>query len=116
AIGAIYHLEPPVQSSDPFNFKANFENADTDFSFNLLLWQFAPKDSLPQSFVSNQWSPGAFAQLGTDCPTHPPLVPNVPFSQVSDEVNLIVPQQSMASLGLGFGGQNIEDADKPVPP
>jgi hypothetical protein len=116
AIGAIYHLEPPVQTSDPFNFKANFENADTDYSFNLLLWQFAPKDSLPQSFVSNQWSPGAFAQLGSDWPTLPPLVPNVPFSQVSDEINLILPQQSMASLGLGFGGQNIEDADKPVPP
>ncbi len=86
------------------------------FSFNLLLWQFVPANALPQSFVSNQWSPSAFPQLGTDWPTLPPLVPNVPFAQVSDEVNQIVAQQSMASLGLGFGGQNIEDADKPNPP
>jgi len=44
------------------------------------------------------------------------LVPNIPFSQVSEEVNLIVAQQSMASLSLGFGGQNINDVDKPDPP
>lgn len=116
AIGVVYHLEPPVQESNPFNFKANFENADTDFSFNLLLWQFTPIHSLPQSFVDNQWSPGAFAQLGTDWPTLPPLVPDIPFSQVSDQINQIVPQQSMASLGLGFGGQNIEKADIPAFP
>ena len=116
-IGAIYHLEPPVQTSNPFNFAANFENADTDYSFNLLLWQFAPKHCLPQSFVSNQWAPGAFAQLDTDWTTFPALVPaTVPFSQVSEEVNLIVPQQSMASLGLGFGGQNIESHDIPPSP
>jgi hypothetical protein len=112
AIGAIYHLEPPVQTANPINIV----DADTDFSFNLLLWQFVPQNSLPQSFVSNQWSPTAFPQLGTGWPTLPPLVPNIPFSQVSDEVNLIVAQQSMASLGLGFGGQNIEQADKPDPP
>jgi hypothetical protein len=112
SIGAIYHLEPPVQTSNPLDIV----DADTDFSFNLLLWQFVPQNSLPQSFVSNQWSPTAFAQLGTDWPTLPPLVPNVPFSQVSDEVNLIVAQQSMASLGLGFGGQNIDQVDKPDPP
>jgi hypothetical protein len=114
AIGAIYHLEPPVQTSSPLDIV----DADTDYSFNLLLWQFVPQNSLPQSFVSNQWSPTAFPQLGTDWPTLPPLVPpSIPFSQVSDEVNLIVPQQSMASLGLGFGGQNINDADKPgLPP
>src|SRR5665213_1908396 len=34
AIGAIYHLEPPVQTSNPFDIV----DADTDFSFNLLLW------------------------------------------------------------------------------
>ena len=113
AIGAIYHLEPPVQTSNPLDIV----DADTDFSFNLLLWQFVPQNSLPQTFVDAQWTPPAFAQLGTDWPTLPPLVPpNVPFSQVSDQVNLIVAQQSMASLGLGFGGQNIEQADKPDPP
>lgn len=112
-IGAIYHLEPPVQTSNPFDVV----DADTDFSFNLLLWQFVPANALPQSFVGNQWSPSAFPQLGTDWPSLPPLVPpNVPFAQVSEEVNLIVAQQSMASLGLGFGGQNINDIDKPSPP
>ena len=116
AVGAIYYLEPPAQTSDPLNVKAIVVDADTDYSFNLLLWQFTPQHSLPQSFVSNQWAAGAFAQLGADWPTLPPLVPNIPFSGVSDEVNLILPQQSMASLGLGFGGQNIEDADKPNPP
>jgi hypothetical protein len=111
-VGAIYHLEPPVQTANPFDVV----DADTDFSFNLLLWQFVPQNSLPQSFVSNQWSPGAFPQLGADWPTLPPLVPTVPFPQVSEEVNLIVAQQSMASLGLGFGGQGIDQIDKPDPP
>jgi hypothetical protein len=116
-IGAIYHLEPPVQVSNPFNFKANFENADTDYSFNLLLWQFAPKHCIPQTIVDIQWTPGAFAQLDTEWTTLPDILPStVPFSQVSEEVNLILPQQSMASLGLGFGGQNIESADQPALP
>lgn len=112
AIGAIYHLEPPVQTTNPFDIV----DADTDFSFNLLLWQFVPQNALPQSFVNNQWSPNAISQLAADWPTLPPLVPSVPFPQVSTEVNLILPQQSMASLNLGFGGQNIEDPDKPNPP
>ena len=111
-VGAIYHLEPPVQTANPFDVV----DADTDFSFNLLLWQFVPQNSLPQSFVGNQWSPSAFPQLGADWPTLPPLVPNVSFPQVSEEVNLIVAQQSMASLGLGFGGQDINQIDKPDPP
>jgi len=115
-IGAIYHLEPPVPARNLFDIFSNALNADTDYSFNLLLWQFVPRHSLPDSFVNDQWSPGAFAQLAADWPTLPPLVPNVPFAQVSDEVNLIVAQQSMASLGLGFGGQNINDVDKPDPP
>lgn len=111
-VGAIYHLEPPVQTDAVWNIV----DADTDFSFNLLLWQFIPQNSLPQSFITNQWTPGGFAQLATDWPTLPPLVPVVPFAGVSEEVNLIVAQQSMASLGLGFGGQNINDADKVTDP
>jgi hypothetical protein len=112
SIGAIYHLEKPVATANPFDIV----DADTDFSFNLLLWQFVPQNSLPQTFVDNQWSPTAFSDLGTEWTSLPPLVPpTVAFSQVSEEVNLIVAQQSMASLGLGFGGQNIEQADKPDP-
>lgn len=112
AIGAIYHLEPPVPTANPFDVT----DADTDFSFNLLLWQFVPRNALPDSFVSNQWSPNAIPQLAADWPTLPPLVPSVPFAQVAQGVNLILPQQSMASLGLGFGGQNIESTDQPNPP
>jgi hypothetical protein len=115
-IGAIYHLEPPVPARNLLDIFSNALNADTDYSFNLLLWQFVPRHSLPDSFVNNQWSPGAFGQLGADWPTLLPLVPNVPFAQVSEEVNLIVPQQSMASLNLGFGGQDINDSDKPDQP
>jgi hypothetical protein len=112
SIGAIYHLEKPVATANPFDIV----DADTDFSFNLLLWQFVPQNSLPQTFVDNQWSPTAFSDLGAEWTSLPPLVPpTVAFSQVSEEVNLIVAQQSMASLGLGFGGQNIEQADKPDP-
>jgi hypothetical protein len=117
AIGAIYHLEPPVPTDNPFA-ALDFLNGDidTDYSFNLLLYQFAPKHQLPASFVSNQWSASAFPQLGSDWPTLPPLVPNVPFADVSDQVNQILPQQSMASLGLGFGGQKAESPDNAVLP
>lgn len=114
AIGAIYHLEPPAPTDNPVTSLTNISDLDTDYSFNLLLWQFAPKHQLPASFISNQWSASAFSQLGADWPTLPPLVPGVPFAEVSDQVNQIVPQQSMASLGLGFGGQNAESPDNAV--
>lgn len=113
-IGVIYHLEPPVPTDNPIT-ALNFTNGDidTDYSFNLLLYEFVPQQVLPQSFVANQWSASAFPQLAVDWPSLPPLVPfNVPFSEVSDEVNLIVAQQSMASLGLGFGGQNVDAVDQ----
>jgi hypothetical protein len=108
AIGAIYHLEPPEPTDNPITALWNISDLDTDYSFNLLLWQFVPKHQFPASFVSNQWSAGAFPQLGADWPALPPLVPAVPFPEVSPEVNLIVAQQSMASLGLGFAGENAE--------
>jgi hypothetical protein len=111
AVGAIYHLEPPAPTLNPFAFGSY----DTDYSFNLLLWQFVPKHALPATFVNNQWSAAAEGQLGTDWGTLPPLVPNVPFAGVQSEVERIIPQQTMASLGLSLVGQNIEDADQPNP-
>ena len=60
AIGAIYHLEPPEPTDNPYTAFANVSDLDTDYSFNLLLYQFAPKHQLPSSFVSDQWSAGAF--------------------------------------------------------
>jgi hypothetical protein len=111
AIGAIYHLEPPSPTFDAFDLG----HYDTDYSFNLLLWPFIPKDELPSSFVSNQWSAAATPKLIADWPTLPPLVPSVPFSQVAGQVPLILAQQSMASLGLSFTGQDVEGGDEPSP-
>jgi hypothetical protein len=111
AVGAIYHLEPPESSFDAFDVG----KYDTDYSFNLLLWQFTPKQELPASFVSNQWSAGATGQLQTDWPTLPPLVPAVPFATVASEIDLMVAQQSMASRHLTFVGQDVEAADEPSP-
>lgn len=111
AIGAIYNVEPP----NPTWFAFNFPDYDTDYSFNLLMWPFIPQNELPQSFVSNQWSASAITQLIADWPTLPPLVPNVPFSEVSTQVPLILAQQSMASRGLSFTGQDVESADEPNP-
>jgi hypothetical protein len=116
AIGAIYHLEPPEPTDNPYTAFANISDLDTDYSFNLLLYQFVPKNQLPALFVNNQWSASAFAQLGADWPALPPLVPGVPFAEVSDQVNQILPQQGMASLGLGFGGQGAESPDNAVLP
>ncbi|MBV8841440.1 MAG: hypothetical protein JO078_06285 [Candidatus Eremiobacteraeota bacterium] len=112
AIGAIYHLEPPNPTLDPFAFG----DYDTDYSFNLLLWPFTPKHELPNSFVSNQWSSSATPALITDWPTLPSsIVPAIPFSEVESQVELILAQQSMASLGLGFTGQDVESGDEPAP-
>ena len=85
---------------------------DTDYSFNLLLWPFVPSDELPQSFVDNQWSSAARAQLIADWPT---LFPTIPWSgEVPAQVDLILPQQPMATLGLGMAGQDAPH-DEPVP-
>ena len=112
SIGAVYHLEPP----NPTVVAFAFGDYDTDYSFNLLMWPFLPRHELPNSFVSNQWAASAFGQLKTDWPGLPPtLVPKIPFSTVSSQVNLIVPQQTMASLSLGFTGQDVESADEPSP-
>jgi hypothetical protein len=118
AMGAIYHLEPPVPSYDPTNPDAFFSAFDTDYSFNLLLWNFTPRNQLPKSFVDNQATAGAFAQLATDWPSiQGSLVPtNVPFSEVSDEVGLIVQQQAVATRGLGLTGENAEAPDNVLLP
>jgi hypothetical protein len=111
AVGAIYHLEPPSPTWNAFALGSY----DTDYSFNLLLWQFTPKHELPKSFVDHQWDAAAFAQLEADWPTLPPLVPNVPFAAVQSEVERITAQQTMASRGLTFVGQDVESADEPSP-
>lgn len=111
AAGAIYHLEPPNPSLNAFALG----NYDTDYSFNLLLWPFIPRNELPASFTGDEWSPTAVAKLAADWPTLPPLVPSVAFAGVQQQVDLILAQQSMASLGLSFVGQNVEAADDPKP-
>lgn len=111
AIGAIYSLEPFSFSNDIY---------DTDYSFNLLLWGFTPQNELPASFVNNQWSASAFNQLVNDWPTLPPLVPNIPYANVSNLVPLIVAQPSLAqdaaNYGIVFNGQNVDAADQAKPP
>ena len=57
AVGVIYHLEPPPTPSATDEF--NVGDYDTDYSFNLLLWPFAPADVLPDDFVANEWDPNA---------------------------------------------------------
>lgn len=101
-VGAIYHLEPPVAGTP-----VSVADYDTDYSFNLLLWPFTPQDVLPQSFVSQQWSPTAEAQLIADWPA---LFPGIAWTDVSSQVELILAQQSMASLNLGMAGQDISPA------
>lgn len=101
-VGAIYRLEPPVAGSP-----VSVADYDTDYSFNLLLWPFMPQDVLPQSFVSQQWSPTALPQLIADWPT---LFPGIPWGDVSSQVEPILAQQSMASLNLGQYGQDISPA------
>ncbi|MGI9169600.1 MAG: hypothetical protein ACR2FH_05390 [Caulobacteraceae bacterium] len=114
-IGAIYHLEPPV--AGPFYAFADY---DTDYSFNLLLWPFIPQDELPQSFVDQQWAPGARTQLISEWSG---LFPTIPWAgEVPSQVDLIRAQQSMAGLGLGMAGQDVRQpsatdpsTDEPVP-
>lgn len=111
ATGAVYSLEPFKFSSDIF---------DTDYSFNLLLWNFMPQHVLPQSFVSNEWSSLALGQLATDWATLPPLVPNIAWATVSDLVTLIAAQptiaQPVATYGISFNGQGVAATDVVTPP
>jgi hypothetical protein len=108
ATGAIYSLEPFSFSNDIF---------DTDYSFNLLLWGFIPQNVLPLSFVNDEWSGTAFNQLATEWPTQlQPLVPNIPWANVSDLVTLIAAQPSIAQdeakSNWPFGGQNVDPDDQ----
>src|SRR5581483_2034946 len=112
AIGAIYSLEPFSISNDVM---------DTDYSFNLLLWGFAPQNQLPDSFVNNQWSANALTQLIAEWPTlSSPVafVPNIPYASVSSLVPLIVAQPVMAQAvtryGIVFDGQNVDSPDNVV--
>ncbi len=111
AIGAIYHLEPPVASLDAFALG----DYDTDYSFNLLLWPFVPADELPTSFVAEQWSASAESDLEAAWPTLAPLVPAVPYATVQGQVERIIPQQTMSALNLTFVGQDVESGDEPSP-
>ncbi len=127
AIGAIYHLEPAVPDYDPTDADKFFSGFDTDYSFNLLLCHFSPRNQFPQSYVDAQNAasttatsgqlPAAFAQLETDWPTLSGLVPtNVPFSDVAGEVGLIVAQQGVAGIGLPTRTENAVAPDNVVLP
>jgi hypothetical protein len=107
AIGAIFHLERPGKSGAPFAFG----DYDTDYSFNLLLWPFMPSDKLPDSFVAEQWSTSAEADLAAAWPTLTGVAP-VPWATVQTQVEKIIPQQTMASLGLTFTGQSASGSDQ----
>jgi hypothetical protein len=112
AIGAIYNLEPPPEAQ-PDLLAFNLVDYDTDYSFNLLLWPFVPKDWLPQSYAgsgSDQYSTAAQSKLQADWPILP-SVPHVPWSTVEKQVTLILAQASMASVNLGFSGQDAFGSD-----
>jgi hypothetical protein len=125
AIGAIYHLEPPVPDYDPTNANDFFSGFDTDYSFNLLLCHFSPRNQFPQKYVDAQNAAStpatsgqlaaAFAQLETDWPHLSGLVPtNVPFPDVADTVGLIVAQQGVAGIGLPTRTENAVAPDNVV--
>jgi hypothetical protein len=100
AIGAIYSFEPFSFSNDAF---------DNDYSFNLLLWGFAPPNALPLSFTSNEWSASALPQLAAQWPTFSTFPQ--PWSDVADLVTLVAPQSSMsqpvARYGIKFDGEDV---------
>lgn len=122
ATGAIYHLEPPVPDYDPSDADAFFSGFDTDYSFNLLLCHFSPRNQFPQSYVDAQNAAGtpaqltaAFSQLETEWPTLNGLVPtNVPFSAVADTLGLVVAQPGVMGLGMPTRTENAVAPDNVV--
>jgi hypothetical protein len=125
ATGAIYHLEPPVPDYDPSDADKFFSGFDTDYSFNLLLCHFSPRNQFPQSYVTAQNKAStpttsgqlaaAFSQLETEWPTLNGLVPtNVPFSAVADTLELIVAQPGVAGLGMPTRTENAVAPDDVV--
>jgi hypothetical protein len=111
ALGVIFNTEPPTPSLGFWNLG----DYDNDYSFNLLIYPAVPSDLLPNDFVvqfilsticpetspPQLWSPAATANLQSEWPA---LFPTVSF----DDANIFLPQQTMASLALGFTGQFSE--------
>lgn len=138
AVGLVYNVLPPDDNNwppTPDNILGSF---DTDYSFNVLLWQFSPQDTLPGAFHFDEgdtWPSTplpyttSFAQLDTPAQTTaestlstnwPTLIgggyvpPHIQYDTVSEGMQLILPQQSMASLRLGFNGQCVFEDDEPA--
>jgi hypothetical protein len=111
-IGAIYKVDPQTPSWVPWNLGAY----DTDYCFNLLLYGATPADLLPNSFVNQfpaaatpiSWKTAPIAQLQNDWPA---MFPTIKW----DDANLILPQQIMGPLGLGYTGQHDGVSDIPAP-
>jgi hypothetical protein len=119
--GVIYSVDPPNPSLDAFDFGAY----DTDYSFDLLLWPLPPEVTLPSSFVGNdspsqfnpqEWDPVSVGDLWSDSTFWDQTIGNTlvdafgqPVQLVKDQVNLILPQQSMVSLNLPFTGEPSSD-------
>ena len=109
AVSVVFSLEPPA--FDP----VKLTDYDTDYSFNLLLAPFRPTDVLPRSFTDEQWEPGAEQRLAAAWPALP-NVPRVPWATVKPQTELVIAQQSMATLKLGFVGQQANPPPPSSPP
>ena len=114
AIGAVFLAFPPQATFGAWNFS----NYDTDYTFDLLLWPFKPLVTLPAPFVGDtqynaaEWDPISVGNLYSNNALFwktidPSLIDafGQPVQAVKDQVNLILPQQTMASLNLSFSGQ-----------
>lgn len=121
AVGVIYKpsIEPPKSSySSPSPFV--LDDYDTDYSFNLLLWPFVPRDALPQEVVDTAkfgttWG-DAITQLESVWPPSTVANHSYKWSDVSAQVNLVLPQAIMANLQLGFTGQYTKGTSSDEPP
>jgi hypothetical protein len=116
-----------VPDYDPTDADAFFSGFDTDYSFNLLLCHFSPRNQFPQSYVDAQNAAStpatagqlaaAFSQLETGWPSLSGLVPtNVSFAGVADAIELIVAQQGVASVNLPTRSENAVAPDNVVLP